>query len=64
MLRIGLDAADQDGAKTFLLATAKGAPLYSKMGFKEIDMFEVDTKNYGGEGIARFLCMIRKANSG
>jgi hypothetical protein len=34
------------------------------MGFKEIDMFEVDTKNYGGEGIARFLCMIRKANSG
>jgi hypothetical protein len=63
-MRIGLDAADQDGAKTFLLATAKGAPLYSKMGFNEVEVFEVDTKPYGGEGMARFFCMIREANSG
>lgn len=63
LLRIGLDAADRDNAEAFLIATAKGAPLYSKMGFREVDRLEVNTKSYGGEGIVSYLSMIRKPSA-
>lgn len=60
LLRIGLDAADRDNAETFLIATAKGAPLYSKMGFEEVGKLEVDTAPYGGDGNVAYLSMIRR----
>lgn len=54
-----LDAADRDNTETFLIAIAKGAPLYSKVGFEEVGRLEVDTAAYDGEEIVSCLSMIR-----
>jgi hypothetical protein len=60
---ICLKDADRAHAKTFLLATEAGSRLYGKLGFEEIDICSVDTAPYGGNGVIRWLCMMREPRS-
>ena len=63
-MRIGLDEADKTNRKVVLIATAKGAGLYNKLGFKEVDRISVDTRPYGGLGEVHWLCMRREPGTG
>ena len=63
-MRIGLDEADKTNRKVVLIATAKGAGLYNKLGFKEVDRISVDTRPYGGPGEVHWLCMRREPGTG
>lgn len=56
LLRHGTDMADAEGRKTYIEATAKGHPVYLKLGFKDIDVVTVDLSKWGGElGINRTM---------
>lgn len=63
-MRIGLDEADKRNAKVVLIATAKGAGLYRKLGFEEVGNISVDTRPYGGSGEVQWLCMRREPGTG
>ena len=51
--------ADEQGKPAYIEATADGFPLYQKLGFKEVDIVEVDLSRYGGRGTANNRIMVR-----
>ena len=53
--------ADEAGLDTFIGASPAGLQLYQKLGFEEVDSFDIDTRPYGGDGIEKSIWMIRKA---
>ena len=60
LIRKGLAAADEVGARTYLESSAVGVPLYLKHGFKQVDEILIDMRPYEGNGIASEKCMMRK----
>ena len=64
LLRQGLQMADEVGAKTYLEASAKGASLYLRHGFKVVDDILIDMRPYGGSGVESEKCMMREAGGG
>ncbi|KAL9065781.1 MAG: hypothetical protein Q9161_008006 [Pseudevernia consocians] len=60
LIRKGLAAADEVGARTYLESSAVGVPLYLKHGFKQVDEILIDMRPYEGTGIASEKCMMRK----
>ncbi|KAL3428052.1 acetyltransferase [Phlyctema vagabunda] len=59
LLRYALDLADADGRKAYLESTEAGHPLYLKLGWKDIDLLTIDTRNYGGEKVITYWIMTR-----
>ena len=57
----GLDMADREGLPCWLQGTPQGRGLYSKCGFKIVGNMDIDMSKYGGEGIYRYVCMLRSA---
>ena len=57
----GLDMADREGLPCWLQATPQGRGLYSKCGFEIVGDMDIDMSKYGGEGIYRYVCMLRPA---
>ena len=53
--------ADEAGAKTYLESSAKGASLYLRHGFRQVDDILIDMRPHGGNGVACAKCMIRQA---
>lgn len=51
--------ADEQGKMAYIEATALGFPLYTKLGFKEVDSVKVDLSKYGGKGTAKNRIMVR-----
>jgi len=47
LLRAGLERVDAVGAKSFLEATPQARPLYSKFGWRDIDVIFSDLEQYG-----------------
>jgi len=63
LLRHVLDKADQEGRKTYIEATPSGHPVYRKLGFEDVDIIQVDLRNYGGDRIGTNVCMLREPQS-
>ncbi len=59
-MRQGLAVADELGARTYLESSQAGAPLYLKLGFKQVDDILVDMRPYGGTKVESEKCMIRE----
>ena len=57
----GVDAADRLGLPCWLQATPQGHGLYRKYGFVDVGKMDIDMSKYGGEGIYRYMCMLRPA---
>lgn len=57
ILQEGLDVVDAEGRKCFIESTADGYPVYLKLGFRDLEIVEVDLRRWGGEemGINRFM---------
>ena len=52
--------ADEAGAKTYLESSAKGASLYLRHGFRQVDEILIDMRPHGGSGVASVKCMMRE----
>jgi GNAT superfamily N-acetyltransferase len=63
LLRHIFEMADREGKMSYIEATAAGFPVYQKLGFKEVDIVEVDLSNFGGKGIAWNKIMLREPQS-
>jgi len=50
---------DELKRKTLLIATPAARQLYSKLGFTEVDGFDVDLKSRGIEGDGHWSAMVR-----
>lgn len=60
LLKEMLDQADAEGRKTYIEATDAGYPCYTKLGWKDLDVIEVDLGKYGGEGVKRNRTLLRE----
>ena len=40
-------------------ATPQGAGLYRKLGFEDVGNMDIDMSSFGGQGVYRYVCMIR-----
>ena len=61
LVQWGINVADEAGLCCYLEASSAGYALYHKMGFKDVDVIDVDMGKWGKEGIYRHVCMIRPA---
>lgn len=61
LLQWGLRQADERGVECWIDASPFGKGLYEKMGWREVGVFDVDTKEFGVEGgeVSRTVHMIR-----
>jgi hypothetical protein len=55
-----LQMADKEGKMAYIEATDAGFPIYLKLGWKQIDVVELDLSKYGGKGIASHRLMLRE----
>ena len=55
-----LAIADQEKRKCYIEATKAGFPVYYKLGFREVDVLEIDMKPCGGDFVAFNTLMIRE----
>lgn len=62
LVKWGADVADQHGLPCYLEGSPAGYHLYRKFGFEDVENLDMDLTRWGGEGIHRFVCMIRPAN--
>ena len=56
----GLEAADRDGAKTYIEASPTGLPLYLRHGWEPVDEIVIDMKPHGGKDIAHQKLLMRE----
>lgn len=63
LIRPGLEAADKDGAQTFIEATPAGLPLYLKHGWELVHKMTIDMRPHGGTGIEPMPLLIREPNA-
>ncbi|PYH43731.1 acyl-CoA N-acyltransferase [Aspergillus saccharolyticus JOP 1030-1] len=59
LLRWGLERADRVNARVYLEATEEGYPIYRKYGWRDLEPFELDFAEYGGQGRQRWITMMR-----
>jgi hypothetical protein len=55
-----LQMADKEGKVAYIEATDTGYPLYLKLGWKQIDVVELDLSKFGGKGTASNRIMLRE----
>ena len=48
LIKVGLDMADRDGARTYIEASSKGLPLYLRHGWEPVGATTIDTRKFGG----------------
>jgi GNAT superfamily N-acetyltransferase len=60
LLKHVLQMADKEGKMAYIEATDAGFPIYLKLGWKQIDVVELDLSKYGGKGIASNRLMLRE----
>ena len=60
----GTRAADEAGLPCYLEASEEGYRLYRANGFEEVETLEWELGGWGGEGVGRFVCMVRPARGG
>jgi hypothetical protein len=63
LLKHVLQRADKEGKVAYIEATDTGYPLYLRLGWKQIDVIELDLSKYGGKGNASNRIMLREAQS-
>ena len=56
----GTEIADKEGLPCYLEASPAGLRLYRNVGFEEVENFDLDMARWGGQGIHRHVCMLRK----
>ena len=59
LLKHVLDRADGEGRRAYIEATREGYGLYAKMGFRDLDVKDIDLSAWG-EGVARTVAMMRE----
>lgn len=59
-----MEAADRDGARTYIEASQNGFPLYKRLGWVEFDAVVVDTMPFGGRGLEPTRLMWREPGAG
>ena len=64
LIKEGLDAADRDGARTYIEASSKGLPLYLKYGWEPVGATVIDMKKYGGTEVVTEKTLIREPRKG
>jgi GNAT superfamily N-acetyltransferase len=60
LMKQGLDRADAEGRKVYIESTSAGHPLYLKLGFKDVDIMEIDLSKYGGTKPGKNWIMVRE----
>lgn len=55
-----LALADAEGKRVIIEATEDGYPLYLKLGFKDVDLIELDLRPFGGKSISPHWVQIRQ----
>ncbi len=63
LLKHVLQMADKEGKVAYIEATDAGYPLYLRLGWKQIDIVELDLSNYGGKETVSNRIMLREAQS-
>ena len=63
LLKQVLQRSDKEGKVAYIEATDTGYPLYLRLGWKQIDVIELDLSKYGGKGTASNRIMLREAQS-
>ena len=63
LIRPGLEAADKDGAQTFIEASPAGLPLYLRHGWELVHKMTIDMRPHGGTGIEAMPLLIREPNA-
>ena len=61
LLQWGAKKADELEVPCYLEASKKGHGLYVKYGYKDVDVFKVDLRKYGGDEVYEQPVMIREA---
>jgi GNAT superfamily N-acetyltransferase len=61
MLKWGMEKADELDLETYLDSSQVARPIYEKLGFEFLKWVEFDRVPWGGEGVDRYGCMVRKA---
>lgn len=60
LLKHVFQMADKEGKMSYIEATAAGFPVYQKIGYRQVDIVEVDLEKFGGKGTASNRCMLRE----
>ncbi len=62
LVQWGTEIADKHGLPCFLAASPMGLGLYRRHGFQDIGHnIDLDMSKYGGEGMYRYVSMLRPA---
>lgn len=62
LVRWGTEIADKHNLPCFLAASTSGIGLYRRHGFEDIEVdIDLDMSDFGGQGIYRFVSMLRPA---
>lgn len=59
LIRDGFAVADEHNLPVWLEASPRGYRVYKKLGFQDVEEFEMDLTKYGGKTIDRSVGMIR-----
>jgi len=60
LLKHVLDSADREGKKAYIEATLAGYPVYERLGWKVVDVVEIDLSKWGGKGMGSNRIMLRE----
>ncbi|RQM08679.1 hypothetical protein DH86_00000401, partial [Scytalidium sp. 3C] len=63
LLNQALGRADREGKQAYLESMEAGHPLYLKLGWVDVELFEVDVRKWGGDRKAPYWVMIRNPRS-
>jgi len=60
LLEWGLRECDREEIEVWIDASPMGKGLYEKCGWKEVGHLDTELEQFGGEGVLRTVCMLRK----
>lgn len=61
LVKHGLALADEQNLPVWLEASAKGYPLYKKLGFEDVEPHDTDFRPFGGDHTSHMVGMLRPA---
>ena len=59
LVQWGTRIADEAGLPCYLEASEAGYSLYRRHGFEDVEVLEWDAREWGAEGVCRYVCMVR-----